>query len=249
MKTILLATLAVVLALPSHADTLADVRTAVAALRGAQPIRAVAELHRTDKDEGRFSNDNFTGAASVDVGLDGEGVHISFAPAVVEQFVREQRERTANPKKVDATSRTAGHVGPLWVLEHLNAADTFLGMLRYAKLQRESRVSYQNRAARLLVFAIDEPVPEGMRGIGSVDVKLHQLRVWVGDDNLPFAAERTQDGTARVFLFHGTIKTQDSWTFAHVSDHLVITRHDTSHNGDILGQKSDGRSTDVLSVR
>lgn len=249
MKTTGFAALAVAVALPLHADTLADVRAAVTALHGAQPIHATAELHRTEKEEGRFSNDVFTGAATVDVGLDSEGVHITFAPAVVEQFLREQREHTGNPKKVDATSRTAGHVSPLWVLEHLNAADTFLGLLRYAKLRSESRVAWQNRPARLLTFRIDEPEPEGMRGIANLDIKEHTLKVWLGDDNVPLAAERVQEGTARVLLFHGSVKTVDSWSFARVADHLVVTRHDSSHNGDILGQKSVGQTSDVVTVK
>jgi hypothetical protein len=249
MKLLALAALAVAGTLPLHADTLAEVRAAVTALKGAQPIRATAELKRTDKEAGRFSNDSFTGAATVDIGLDGDGVHISFSPAVVEQFVREQREHTANPKVVDATSRTAGHVGPLWVLEHLNAADTFLGMLRYAKLQSETRAAWQSRPARLLLFRIEEPAPEGMKGIGSVEVKQHQLKVWIGEDNLPLAAERERDGTARIFFFHGSIKSRDSWSFARVADHLVIVRHATSHNADMLGQKSDGQSSDLLTVR
>src|SRR5580765_8466887 len=107
------------LAFPLHADTLADVRAAVSALRGTQPIHAAVEMRRSDNDSGRFSNDHFNGTASADVGLDSAGVHVTFAPALVEQVLREQRERTANAKLIDATTRTAGHVGPLWVLEHL----------------------------------------------------------------------------------------------------------------------------------
>ncbi len=249
MKTIVFGALVVVLSNPLHADTVADVRTAVGGLHGAQPIHATAELHRTEKEEGRFTNDAFTGAATVDVGLDADGVHITFAPAVVGQFLREQREHTANPKKVDATSRTAGHVNPLWVLEHLNAADTFLGLLRYAKLRSETRIAWQNRQARLLVFRIDEPEPEGMRGIANLDMKEHSLKVWLGDDNVPLAAERVQEGTARVLLFHGSVRTVDSWSFARVADHLVVARHDSSHKGDILGQKSVGQSSDVVTVK
>ncbi len=249
MKTIVFAVLSVTLALPLHADTLADVRAAVTALHGAQPIRANAELHRTDNDDGRFSNDHFTGAATIEMAVDGEGVHLTFSPAMLDLFLREQREHTANPKKIDATSRTAGGVGPLWVLEHLNASDTFLGMLRYAKLQSETRAPWQSRPARLLVFRVDEPVPDGIRGIGSIDIKVHQLKVWVGDDNLPLAAELVQEGTVRVLLFHGGMKLRESWSFGRAADHFVIVRHDSSHSADMLGQKSVGQTSDVITIR
>ncbi len=236
---------ALVLALPLRADTLADVRIAVSALHGAQPIRATVELRRSDDENGRFSNDRFNGAASVDVALDAEGVHVRFAPALVEQIVREQREHAADAKKIDTTARTAGHVGPLWVLEHLNAADTFLGMLRHAKLQSETRSSWQSHPARLLTFHVEEPEPDGMKGLGSVGVKERQLKVWIGDDNVPLAAERSQEATPRVLFFHGTVKSHDTWSFAHVNDHLVIVRHDSSHDADMLGQKSSGQCANV----
>lgn len=247
MKTLVLAALAV--ALPLHADTLADVRAAVTALHGTQPIRATVDMKRNDNDSGRFSNDRFTGAASVDVAVDGEGVHLTFAPAFVEQVLRERRERRTNEKKVDPTTRTVSGVGALWVLDHLNASDTFLGLLRHATLQSETRAAWQSRPARLLVLRIDEPEPEGFKGLGSVGMKVHRLNVWVGDDNLPLAAERVQEATPRVLFFHGTMKSRESWAFARVTDHLVVLRHDASHAADMLGQKSTGDTSDVITLR
>ena len=52
-----------------------------------------------------------------------------------------------------------------------------------------------------------------------------------------------------MLFFHGTLSTRESWSFAHVGDHLVITRHDSSHNAEMLGQKSRGETSDVLTVR
>jgi len=245
MNRLLLAALAV--ALPLHADTLSDLKAAVGALRGTQPIRAAAELRRTEKEEGRFNNEAFTGSVALEVALAADGAHLNFAPAVVEQFAREQREETANPKKVPASSRVAERLGPLWVLEHLNAADTFLGMLRYAKLKSESRVTAQGRPARLLVFQVDAPVRD-IKG-GGLEMKEHTLRVWVGDDNLPFSTDEVQDGSVRVLLFHGSMWLHDTWTFGKSGDHLVMLRHEATHKADLFGQKSDGTGVETVVVR
>ncbi len=247
MKTLILAAFAA--ALPLHADTLAEVRAAVTALHGTQPIRATAELHRTDNDQGRFTNEKFSGAATVDMALDGEGVHLSFSNSMVEQFRREEREKTADPKKVDPVSRTASDVGPLWVLQHLNATETFLGMLKYAKLESEARAAWQSHPARLLVFRLNEPVPEGLKGLGSFDVKEDRLRLWIGDDNLPLAAEHVQNATIRFLFFHGFLKVHEAWSFTRASDHLVVSRHDSSHNAEMLGQKSAGDKSTVVTLR
>jgi hypothetical protein len=107
---------------------------------------------------------------------------------------------------------------------------------------------WQSRPARLLVFQVDEPEPEGFKGLGSVGVKEHRLRVWIGADNIPLAAERVQEATPRVLFFHGSMVLRETWSFAHVADHLVIVRSNSSHTVDMLGQKSNGESSEVLTL-
>ena len=84
---------------------------------------------------------------------------------------------------------------------------------------------------------------------GSVGVKEHHLNVWIGDDNIPLAAEQVQEATPRVLFFHGSMMFRESWLFTHVTDHLVIIRSDSSHTFDMLGQKSSGESSEVLTLR
>lgn len=242
---LLAALVAFPLALPLHADTLTDLRNAVAALRGAVPIRATAELHRTENHEGRFANEKFTGAATVEMTIDGDGVHVTFPKPLLDQFLKEAHEQRADPKKVSPTQRTAGALSPLWVIQRLNAADTFLGLLHDAKLVSETRVAWQNRPARLLIFDRKNDLSQ-LKGIGNADIKMNRLRIWVGDDNLPLAADHNREGTIRVLLFHGKLNESESWQFARVADHLVITRYDSSDYGDLLGQKSDEKRLEIV---
>lgn len=231
-----------------YADTLADMKAAVAALRGTQPIRASAEVRRKDKDAGRFSNDAYEGSATVHLGLDSSGVHLDFPSALVEQFAREQREFAANPKKTPAASRTAGGVTPLWALQCLSASDQFLGMLRNAALKSEARTMLQSRPARLLVFDVKEIVPDGVKSIGSVEYPLNRLRVWVGDDNLPMAAEHTVERDAKFMFIHARGKEVNTWTFARVSDHLVVMHYTSTSSAEGFGQKGDNERSETITI-
>jgi hypothetical protein len=245
MKTLALLLLS---AVSLRADTLADVKSAVAALRGTQPIRASAEIHRKDHDAGRFSNDNYEGTATVQVGLDASGVHLDFSSALVEQFAREQREFALNRKKIPTASRTAGGVTPLWALSRLNASDEFLGMLRTATPKSESRAMLQNHAARLLVFDVKEIVPDGVTSVGSVDYPVNRLRVWIGEDNLPMFAEHTVERDAKFMFIHARGKEVNTWTFARVSDHLVVMRYTSASSAEGFGQKGENQQSEVITI-
>jgi hypothetical protein len=41
---------------------------------------------------------------------------------------------------------------------------------------------------------------------------------------------------------------RETWSFAHITDHLVIVRRESSHAVDMLGQKSKGENSEVLTL-
>src|SRR5258706_16209215 len=71
------------LAASARADTVADMRSAISQLRATKPIHASIEVQRSRKNEGRFANQQFTGAASLDVVEDEAGRGLTFAPGIV----------------------------------------------------------------------------------------------------------------------------------------------------------------------
>src|SRR5258706_13118323 len=65
------------LAASARADTVADMRSAISQLRATKPIHASIEVQRSRKNEGRFANQQFTGAASLDAVEDEAGQRVN----------------------------------------------------------------------------------------------------------------------------------------------------------------------------
>src|SRR5438477_2887162 len=79
--------------IPLRADTLADVKAAIARLTARQPVRATFTIHSLSKASGRFANNNSSRNVAVEVAHDAEGVTIVVPQALVEKASDEQAAR------------------------------------------------------------------------------------------------------------------------------------------------------------
>ena len=102
---------------------------------------------------------------------------------------------------------------------------------------------------RVVVLKITPKLPPEATSIFSVKFTEDQMTVWLGDDNIPMAAERIQRGTAGFMFIKGSMTNRSSWTFAHVGDRLVVLRDDSAYAGSGFGQRGEGRSVQVVTVR
>jgi hypothetical protein len=75
-----------------------------------------------------------------------------------------------------------------------------------------------------------------------------RLNIWIGDDNLPLAAERTTKSTAGFLFFHSDSSERTSITFAQAGDRLIVARLETSANGSGMGQNFDESSLQTVTV-
>ena len=218
------------------ADTLGDVRAAVGRLGARQPVRGTFAVEQSVKAAGKFSNENTARSVSLEVLHDGAGVSITIPQALV-------------AARSDAARGAIGSIRSLAVVEALDFRETLLEMMEHATITAEKRVAHGGRPARLLVLKL-QPRPKKESGsirIGSVNSE-EQLSLWVGDDNLPLAAERVQKTTAGFLIFHGSTEGRTSYTFAHTPDRLLVARMEASESGAGMGQKIDVKSVQTLTL-
>ncbi len=239
----------VILALPLRADTVADIRTAVSQLRATKPIHVSIDVQRSRRNEGRFANQQFTGSASLDVVEDDGGLHITFPRSVLERSDRESREHTADPRKTTPTRAAINDTQATEVADAVDFAGPFLRLLESATKLNEVRGTRDGRAIRIVILKLTPKLPPEATSIFSVKFTEDQMTVWLGDDNIPVAAERIQRGTAGFMFIRGQMMNRSSWTFIHYADRLVATRDDSSYSGSGFGQKGEGRTVQVLTVR
>jgi hypothetical protein len=233
----------------ARADIVTDMRAAISQLRATKPIHVSIDVQNSRKSEGRFANQQFTGTASLDVIEDDAGLHITFPRAILERADRESREHTADPRKTTPTRAAVNDTQATEIADAVNFAGPFLRLIDTAKKVSETRGVREGRPVRVVVLKLTPKLPPEATSIFSVKFTEDQMTVWLGDDNIPVAAERHQRGTAGFMFIKGSMTNRSSWTFAHVGDRLVVLRDDSAYAGAGFGQKGEGRNVQVVSVR
>jgi hypothetical protein len=241
--------IAVLLAASARADTLADMRAAVSQLRATKPIHVSIDVQRSRKNEGRFANQQFTGSASLDVIEDEAGLRMTFPRSILEKADRESREHTSDPRKTTPTRAAINDTQATEVADTIDFAGPFLRLLESAAKISETRGARDGRPVRVVVLKLTPKLPPEATSIFSVKFTEDQMTVWLGDDNVPVAAERIQRGTAGFMFIKGSMMNRSTWTFTHYGDRLVVLRDDSLYAGSGFGQKGEGRSVQVVTVK
>ena len=248
MKTVLLIALSLV---PSilRADAIAEIRSALLSLKGAAPIHASFELQRSRKAQGRFANNESNGSAIVDVIADPGGLRITFAQRVLERATAEAVEHQADPKKATPVRSTLAEIDATTLSDDLDYSHAMLRLLAMGKVASDTRAVWQGRPARLLVMKLNPKLNPEATTVFHVNFSDDTLRLWVGADNVPLAAERIQRGTAGFLFLRGEMNNKQSWVFSRYADRLLVTRYESSFAGSGFGQKGEGRNVQIVTVR
>ncbi len=237
----LIAVACALFALGARANTLGDLKSAVGRLAARQPVHATYATDTAMKASGKFANESSTRRVTAEVGQDANGVTITIAQALIEK---------AGPGAGadDAKNEISG-IRSMEIVEALNYRDALLHLLNYSTVAEEKRVPFRGRTARLLVMTVKEPLrKEGGINIGSVKSTEDRLSVWIGDENLPLAAERVQKIIVGFLMFKSESVNRTSLTFAQAGDRLILARLETSANGSAMGQSVDATSVQTLTV-
>jgi hypothetical protein len=215
-------------AVAGRADTFGDLKSAVGRLTARQAVRATFAAEVKVKASGKFANEASARTISIEVAHDANGITIAVPQALVDKASRGSDDVARNA--VDSIRGMA-------IVEALDYRGALLHMLNFATVVEEKRVAFRGKTARLLVLALKVPPrKDNTIVIGSVKTAEDRLSLWISDDNLPLAAERTTKTTAGFLLFHSDTQEHTTMTFAQAADRLILSRYETSANGSGMGQ-------------
>ena len=239
--------LLLVCAVSLRADSFADMKAAVSSLRGTASIQAALEIQRTEIDREKKPAQTSAAGAAVDALVDGSGLHISYTPALLTRAAKEQADQQANGELQAPTARAVAELGPLPIAERLDFGRVLLGMLGRAAVVSEKRVVYEGRPARLLALKLNTLVPK--TSIGHVELLEDSMNLWIGDDNVPLAAQRMERYSGGILFIKGEGTQANRWVFVRKDDRLVATRTESKSTSSGFGEHQDETETVKVLVK
>jgi len=232
-------------ALPLHADALSDVRGALTRLTATTPIRATFEMQRGETDEGKFSNDKYSGKASVDVEADAASFRLVIPRPMLEQVAKELDARSKNPDLSTPTERALNQISSVLAAESVDAAPPLLRLMEDAKVVSDTTGTWAGKPARVVVLRLSDKLGKMP---GKVTIAENKLTLWLGTDHVPLAAEHIRNGKFSILIIRSEMKSKRSWHFARSGDRLVRARYEGTETTSGMGQKGTDSTVATLRV-
>ncbi|HEV7516180.1 MAG TPA: hypothetical protein VGR07_07755 [Thermoanaerobaculia bacterium] len=242
----LLAALLCVTALPAHADGLAEVRAALGRLNGRDPIRAAVEVQifTETKEDGKPRPEQGKGTVRVEDGP--EGLKVTYSNALLERAAQEARLHRADPERTTPTEAVLREINGLDLAQSLSFAGPLALRVERATVLEERPEALAGRPAKLVVLKVEPSLPEAERK--HVKESKLTLKLWLGPDGVPLAAESIMQIKAGFLFLVFTTENRERWDLARVGNRLVVTRRHQETSGAGLGQEFKRRVTEVVSV-
>jgi hypothetical protein len=236
-------------AAPVSAETLADLKAALSQLHGVKPIHVTMDVQRSRKSDGRFANSQFNGSMTIDVVADDAGMHLTFPRAILERAEKEAHDRQLDARKAQPTRSAINETQPTDVADSLSFGPSLLRLLEVGTKLSETRTMRDGKPVRVLVLKLSPKLPPEATSVWNVKFTEDGMTVWVGEDNLPVAADRVQRGSAGFMFIKGQMTNHHSWSFVHVADRLVVAHEESSYAASGFGQRGEGKNVATLTVR
>jgi len=219
------------------ADALTDLRSTLRQLTATTPVHGTFEVTSTETNS--EESHPFEGKVTVGFEADASGMRIVYPKTMLAQAGQEARAEAADPDRQTPVRSGASRVHALQLADLLDAAGGLTTQLINAQLTEAKASSLGGKPARVVVFKINPKLSKG----SSKHVKKMEgtLSVWLGNDGVPIAAERTLYVKASLLLMSFEQNQKENWTYTRAGDRLVATRYEETQKGDGMGQHGSSR--------
>jgi len=164
-----------------------------------------------------------------------EGLRVFWSRALIEKVDEERRIQARDPEKPSARGAAMDELNASRVNSYLNAAPDLLGRLEEAQFVEEKADTWDNQPVRRLTYKVTPRLDERSRKIiKEIDAT---VRVWVGAEGLPVAAENRLHLKGRAMLVITFESTEtEMFRFRHTGNRLVIVQDIKESSGSGAGE-------------
>jgi hypothetical protein len=237
-----LATLALLFTATGYADTLADLRLRLQAIKPTTPLTAHIELRSSMLEDNDGDPLKTERNATIEAVHDTNGIHLSWPSALLEKTQQQEASSQRNP---DAPK--LGVLAPIdanVAVGLLDAAPDLLLALEGATLVESKADPFQGKPATLLTLKLRPSLTKkDKKRIKKYD---YSAKLWLDTDGWPLAMESQEHAKASMMLISFITDTKEKRIYGHSTERLFVTNgsHDLTFEG--FGQKTEEHATTTV---
>lgn len=230
----------------AHADSLVDLKIALARLQAQTPLRATLDVKTMERHGDGADAFDKQGQASVGLEDGARGLQVLYAKDVLTRMEVESRQLVRDPKAKAPTVWALGKLDSSEMVPMTSAAPALTRSIDEAIFKAEKSDSYAGKPARLLTFTVplaklSEQQRKYVKEFDST------LSVWIGADGTPLASETHTNLKGRAFVVVSFEAVDDtSATYAVLGDRLVTLRSENHSTSSGAGEKGEQRMVKTL---
>lgn len=224
----------------ARADAVSDLRTTLSRLQAAQPLAATLKVSSTVKNE----DDKTTHAQlQVNVASGEDGLSMGFAPNLLQRAAREAAVNAKNKDAPTPIEDLLGKLSPVSVQPMVDFAPVLLRQIDGARLSSQRDEDHDGKPTHLLVF--DVPLPASASKRMTIKHYTGQIKVWLGADGVPLAAQNVMQVKGRKLLISIEFENTTDYAMEVIGTRLVVVSRRTREAQSVFGK--DGSSvTEML---
>lgn len=220
----------------AYAATSGDLHTTLSQMHVTKPLSASIHIHDHEttgkKDDVKSTDTRLT--LHVDAAADGLNIH--FPAKLLTRANKEARAQAKDPDASGATMSALTTMDPTLFQSLTDFTPALLNKLVGATLKSQKNVIRDGHPAELMTFSIPSGV--GTEDKDAIKDYSGYLKVWVGADGVPVAAQDSQQYKGRKFFISFSFGTVRNYTFQQIGQRLVVTRYARDEKSSGLGQLS-----------
>ena len=231
---------------PVPPDPVAQLVGVLARLPATTPVRARVE-HRVTFTQGDEEQAPPAGTATAIASSGPEGLRITWSPSLLARAEAEERERLQNPDAFTPTRDAVSDLRTLALARAFDAVPEMLRSLHEARVLEDQVEPFEGAPTRVLLLQVKPAIASRDRKyVRDVEAT---LRVRLGPDGVPLAADRRVLLKGRIFLvITFEIEQKESLRFGRSGDRLVVLRQESDNRSSGAGERRDRLAVTTLSL-
>jgi len=234
----------ILLAAPLAADPIDDLRAVLQKYPAKAKFAASATFNVSQNAQEKAANAQ-NGSTDFDIEAGPRGLEIRVPQTALDAAESEEGVKKRDAKSPTPTRTAMANLALFDVVDSIDAGAMLLSDLDQATLVSAKPSPLNGNPATLVQVKV-KPTIVPTRFVKEPKI---ELKVWIGSDGVPIAAERDSNFSASVMVISASNVRKEHWDLAVAGDRLYATKHDEENKVSAVGKSAVTKKSVTVTAR